>query len=375
MGKRIAFLTMVAAVFLAAGAVQAEDRALEAEGSSTLSRKDAIRQAQRAAVEQGVGVFIQSETEVRNFQLKKDQIFSRTQGYVTRYSVIKDETVAGTYRVRIRATVSLDRIKDDLIAMQILMESLERPKLMVLVTEEYKQMDSLGMGIAGAEMASLLLKRGFELVDQAQMREIAAQAETRQALAGDVNAAQSLGLHFDSQYVVVGKAVVQDAGEAYAGSGLRSIQASLQTRVIQTQTGMVLGSAVKTGVAAHISPLTGGTLALRQAVERMVDGYLVDTVTQSFQGFLNNGAPIKLHITGVSSFRMQKKVAADIGKIERVVSSKKEGWNKVGEMLLLDLRFQGSSDDLANLLDGRKVGGRTLEVLDLAPERVDCRLR
>jgi len=375
MRTAVLMTVVMAAFLLAGGAVLAEERTLETVGTSTLSRQDAVQQAQRAAVEQGVGVFIQSETEVKNFQLKKDQIFSRTQGYITRFSVIKDEKVGQAYHVKIRATVSMDRIKDDLIAMQILLESLERPKLMVLVTEEYKNIDSLGMGVASAEMASLLLSRGFELVDQAQMKEINAQAETRQALAGDVNAAQSLGLHFDSQYVVVGKAVVQDAGEAYPGSGMRSIQASLQARIIQTQTGMVLGSAVKTGVAAHISPLTGGTLALKQAVEKMVDGYLVDTVAHSFQNFLNNGAPIKLHISGVASFRIYKQVAAHIETVERVVSSKKEGWNKVGGLLLLDLRFQGSSEELAEILDGRKIGNRSLEVVDLAPERVDCRLR
>ncbi len=360
---------------LAGPGAGAGERSLEAFGSSSISREDAVRQAQRAAVEQGVGVFIQSETEVRNFQLKKDQIFSRTQGYVTRFSVIAEEKAGDVHQVKILATVSLDRIKDDLVAMKILLESMQRPKLMVLVGEGQQGAESAGAGTAGAEISHLLLSKGFELVDQAQMKAIAVQSETRRALEGDVNAAQGLGLHFDSQYVVVGKAEVRDAGEAFAGTGLRSMQASIQVRVIQTQTGMVLGSAVKTGTAAHISPLTGGTLALKKAAEAVVDGYLADALSESFQDFLNNGAPLKLQIAGVADFRGYQQVADSIAGIERVVSSKKEGWNKAGGLVLLDLRFQGSSEELAERLDGLRVGDRTLEVVDFAPERLDCRLR
>ena len=77
----------------------------------------------------------------------------------------------------------------------------------------------------------------------------------------------------------------------------------------------------------------------------------------------------------MGSFSKYKRVSADIAAIDRVVSSKKEGWNKVGGLLLLDLRFRGSSEELADLLDGLKVGNNTLEVVDFASERVDCRLR
>jgi hypothetical protein len=106
-----------------------------------------------------------------------------------------------------------------------------------------------------------------------------------------------------------------------------------------------------------------------------VDEYLVDAITTSFQDYLNNGAPMKLHVTGVSSFKQYKRWPADIEKIERVVSSKKEGWNKAGGILILDLRFRGTSEELAELMDGRKLGKRKLEVTDFAPERVDCRLQ
>jgi hypothetical protein len=375
MKKLTIFIYLLAGLLVFCGSVAAEEKVIETEGLSSISREDAIRQAQRSAVEQAVGVFINSQTEVDNFELKKDRIFSKTQGYIKRFSVLKEKKEGDTFKVLVNATVSLDKIKDDLIAMKILLESMERPKLMILVEEDYKSMDNLGMGIASTEMSSMLGAKGFELVDKSQVDAVMQNNQGRQALAGNANAAKALGLKFGAQYVIVGKAVAQDAGEAYPGSGLKSIQASLQLKVIQTQTGLVLGSVVKNGVSAHMSPLTGATNAIQMSVQKAVDEYLVDAITNSFQGFLNNGSPLKLHITGVKSFQASKMVIELIEKMEKVASSKKEGWNKTGGVLVLDLLYKGTSEELAEVLDGTKVGSGKLEVVDVAPERLECNLK
>ncbi len=363
------------AIFLAVP-VNAAEKTVEVEGISFISKADAIRQAQRAAVEQAVGVFIHSQTEVENFAVKKDKILSRTQGYVTRFTVLNAKTESdNTFTVSIRAVISLDKIKDDLMAMRILLDSMAHPKVMILIEERYVSMDDIGMRLAETELSSLLGAKGFDLVDQAQLAQITATDQSRQALAGNMAAAQSIGLNVGAQYVILGRATVQDSGEAFPGSGMKSIQASMQVKILQTQSGRVLGSVVKNGVAAHISPLTGATKALRIAVKKAVDDYVVDTITNSFQDYLNNGAPLKAHITGVGSFKLYKRVVDAIDRVDRVVSSKKEGWNKAGGILILDLRFKGTSEELAEMLDGLDIDGYQLEVVDLAPDRIDCNLK
>jgi len=365
---------LVSLLFVLAVAVGAEDKVVETEGSSDVSRADAIRWAQRMAVEEAVGVFIKTETEIENFELQKDKVFSRTQGYIKRFEVLSEQQKDGEYIVHVRATVSLDQIKDDLLAMKILLESMERPKLVVLVEEGYKSMDDLGMTIADTELISLLQSKGFDLVDKAQLEAALDKDQARQALAGNDAAAAALGANFGAQYVIVGKAVAQDAGETVPGTGLRSIQTSLQLKVIQTQTAGVLGSVVKNGVAAHVSPLTGATKAFKDAVKQAAEDYLVNAITDSFQDFLNNGAPMKLQITGVSSFRHYKAVAKTVEAINQVASSKREGWNKAGGLLVLDLRFKGTSEELAMALDGLDTGSGSLEVVDFAPARVECQM-
>ncbi|MFO7558130.1 MAG: hypothetical protein R6X10_04820 [Desulfobacterales bacterium] len=372
MKKAILLLSGLVIIIFASGTAHSNEKVIETEGVSFSSKQNAIRQAQRAAVEQGVGVFVQSETETANYVLQKDKILARSEGYVTSYKILKEEKKDDRHTVKIKATVSLDKIKDDLIAMKILLESMERPKLMVLVEEDYIDMKKPGMRIAEAELNSLLAAKGFELVDKAQVEKVKEQNKARQALAGNVSAASSLGLSFGAQYVIIGKAVVQDVGEAFAGTGLKSIQTSLQLKVIQSQSGLLLGSVVKNGVAAHISPLTGATKSLKNSVQKAADEYLVDAITNSFQGYLNNGVPLKLHITGVKTFKDYKRTTSEIQSIESVVSSKQEGWNKTGGLLVLDLRYKGTSEELAEKLDGRRLGKNSLEVVDFAPDRVDC---
>lgn len=372
-GMRIAIV--IGVVLAVAAMAQAGDTVVESEGTSFISKNDAVRQAQRAAVEQAVGVFIRSEIETENYVLKKDKILSRTKGYITRFTILSASEISGEHHVKIRATVSLDKIKDDLLAMKILLDSLERPTLMLLIEEVYLKMKPPGMRIAETELASLLQDRGFDLVDSAQLEKARSMDQTRQALSGDTDAAASLGLNFGAQYVVVGKASVEDVGEAVAGTGLRSLQSTLQLKVVQSQSGLLLGSVVRNGVAAHVSPLTGASLSLRKAAGAAADDYLVDRVTDSFQDYLNNGVPLKLHVTGVASFSDYKRVAAAVESIQEVASSKKEGWNKAGGLLVLDLRFKGTSEELAEQLDGWKMGTSAMEVVDFAPDRVECRLR
>jgi hypothetical protein len=71
--------------------------------------------------------------------------------------------------------------------------------------------------------------------------------------------------------------------------------------------------------------LTGATEALRISVKKAVNEYLMDTITNSFQEYLNNGAPVKLYISGVKTFRQYKLITSTIETMDVVVTSKKEG--------------------------------------------------
>lgn len=248
-------------------------------------------------------------------------------------------------------------------------------RLMILVEEQYLGMESADMQIAAAELANRMLAHGFTLVDKKQVEAVQMREIDRQTLRGNIDAVANLGLRFGCQYVIVGKAVAKDEGEVYEGSGLRSIHASLQLQLVQTETAIVLGSVVKSGVAAHINQSTGATKALQDASRKAAEEYLYDEIASSFERHKSQGAPFNLSISGVNTFLLSKKVHEKINTLSGIVSNTKERWNGNDGILILNLKFKGNSDQLATALDGVQIGNSTLEVIDLAQDRVDCRLR
>jgi hypothetical protein len=102
------------------------------------ARDEALRDAQRQAVGQVLGVFVESQTLVVNAQLVADQISTRASGFVQSFSVT-DETkddAGGTYTVTIDACVSQEALKTDLESLgAILREQLGNPRVVIQAEE------------------------------------------------------------------------------------------------------------------------------------------------------------------------------------------------------------------------------------------------
>lgn len=84
------------------------------EGSNKdLAQKKALSDAFRNAVEKGLGVWVKSQTEVKNFEVQKDQILTKSEGYVTDHEIINEGEEGGVYTVTIKAKVAVDKIGAD----------------------------------------------------------------------------------------------------------------------------------------------------------------------------------------------------------------------------------------------------------------------
>jgi hypothetical protein len=351
-------------------------RQVIASGYSTISESDAVRAAQRAAVEQGIGVFIRTESQMSNFELVRDDVLSTSQGYVTSSDIVESKAEGGEFRVKIRAMVSLEQIKNDLMAMDILLDAMARPKLLILIDESGLDASMGDNRLAEAALNRVFLEKGFDLVDANQLEALSAQEQERQRLLADENAARSIALTSGAQYLIMGKATAENAGEAFPGSGIQSIQVNISARVIQAQTGRMLGSVIERGVSAHISALSGATKAFEQAALAAADNYLVNAITEAFQDALNNGLAIKLKIQNVDQFRTYKSVEKALLAMSTLPKLKSEGWNRVGKLLQLEVQFKGTSDDLATVLDGLAIADLgELMVVDLAPDQVVAELQ
>lgn len=110
-------LILVAMPGMAPGEEKEEDIdaiAVKAEGAGSLTeagiapaRKAALEDALKLAVEQGRGIMIQSETLVKDFTTVRDEILSRSKGFVKRYEILYEKKIEEdkVYRVGILAFV------------------------------------------------------------------------------------------------------------------------------------------------------------------------------------------------------------------------------------------------------------------------------
>ncbi len=250
------------------------------------------------------------------------------------------------------------------------------PKLMILVQEDCVNCPVKGMNMAENELLARLSEKGYPLIDKSQWEAANQQGQARQALSGNDAAAKQLGAMFGAQYVLVGKAAIQDAGELMAGTGMRSIQTNIQLKIISSQTGQVLGSTVKSGAAAHISALNGAQQSLAQASRSAIDGYVVPTLAAVQQKAESEGGVVRVFATGVKDMSAYAALLAALDKTPRVTEVATDRYNKQSGLVVLDVRFGGTGEDLAVAVDNQQLGGkRRIFVQDFGANQVDVSIR
>ena len=218
--------------------------------TADIARDHALSDALRKAVEQGVGVFIDSETQVSNFQLIEDNIYSRASGYVSSYRIIDEGLSGGLYRVTIRASVKTGSIEDDLAAVGLLLAEQGRPRVMVLVRELAggQDLDDVTMGASMFETQVMdhFRARGFPVVDAATVQSIMEADQLRLVLEGDDRTAALLGLRAGAEIVVSGTALHDSENRLIAGSERSVHEYRVSSRAVNTATGALLAASAIT---------------------------------------------------------------------------------------------------------------------------------
>jgi hypothetical protein len=124
--------------------------------TQSVAHDNALKQALREAVEKGLGVWLQSQTEIQCAVTTKDQILSRSEGYVLGYEILKDGPEAdGMYGVTIDAQVSVDKIGADIRRLVgQLKTQLDHPSIAFVLTTWEKKGSSSTQSIDAKESSS-----------------------------------------------------------------------------------------------------------------------------------------------------------------------------------------------------------------------------
>ncbi len=384
MRQRSALLSWALALllFFSAGALAAGDgkvTTIDVEGAGAvvndnkaIGRDSAIKDALRRAVEQAVGTFISSETMVQNYEVLSDRIYSRSQGYIQNYAIFYEDVRDNLYRVKIRATVSLGNIRDDLQALGLLMARKNMPRIMVLMAEQnvgqshpYYYWRGTDLSVCENVIHTSFLKDGFTFVDRTPL---AGKLKMASGNLSDSEAAR-MGEQVDAELVIVGKAFAKYAGNI-AGTAMKSLQANVTARAVRVDTGMVIASAGGHGAAVHIDDITGGTNALEKAAGNVAED-LKSQIVAKWQSEVASTTLVSLTVRGLKSYsdfiRLKDALKTEVRGVQDIFLRKMEGGTAK-----MDLQIEGSAISLADELALAKFEDFSLDITNVSQNSLEA---
>jgi hypothetical protein len=305
-------------------AVAQETKSVTAEGVAAIqgnardiARDAALEDAQKRAVEQAVGILIDSQTQVENFQLISDKILSQTKGYIKRYTIVGETVDSQLLRVRINAEVSLEKLTDDLTGIGILLGQMHKPRTIVMIAEQNigKEWHAWWWGYHGAHGAEteldvvdntftdLFTQKGFEFIDHAIAAKELRISKAYKIQDLTVTQAKTIGREVDAEVVIIGKALSKLYGEV--GGGMKSVQADISVKAVRTDTGQVIAAVTAHGAGVHITDETAGVQALKKAAQTAAEE-MMDKILTVYAREAGSTRSVNITITGLSKAQFVK---------------------------------------------------------------------
>ena len=350
-----------------------QSRMITVEGLGN-TKPQAIEQAKREAVASGIGMLLISETEIQDFQLKRDQIITRANGFVKSYRELSSSTeIDGTWKVKIEAEVTaiFDEMLKDQMALQLLLSWLKKPRFMVMLDEN--NMGDAGSIVAATEVNRVLKEKGFDVISAEQTKSILGRREAQAAIDGDTQAAMTIANQYQAEIIVTGRARATKA-QAATGmlGGMTSGQAVISASIIRTDNGQILSTNTAEGKKVHISPEVAGAEALKDAAGKLTDILVAETI-KGWGLEQSNVKTVTLHIDGVDT-RSPKKVIFDVleDDIPFVQSVNQRQFG--GGVLEVAVDIAATTDDLADELDGKNFGEFRLVITGETPNTLTMKV-
>ena len=340
------------------------------------ARDDAIKDALRKGVENALGLIVESETLVENYQLIEDKIFSKTQGYVQKYQIIQEgKQSEQLYEVTVNATVKMTDLKNDLEGIATLMRRVNRPRMMVIIQEQnigeapglfgYFEAD---MNTAETAIMEAFMAKGFKFIDHETVKQNLKNEQATAIMEGDVAKAAALGRSVGAEVVITGKALAKATVVEAFGTTTRSQQATITVRAIRTDTGDIIATQSGQGAYPHIDDAVGGAKAIQLACKSLSEN-LMNEILDQWQKDISEGSTITLQIEGVSDYSQLTKFKYALEYYVRGISSViQRDWHE--GFATLEIVMTGNSEDLANGLSGKEIEGIDVKVIGMSQNSV-----
>ena len=274
-------------------------------------------------------------SQVENYELLRDTIYSRAAGIVSDYRITEEKDgPGGTKIITIQATVRPDAVAATWGEVQNLLDQIGRPRIMVWIDEHIdgrSQKDSI---VAG-RIEELFTKAGFDLVAHQAIEDIRQRAESEAKAENNPAKLAQLAKTSGAHILIRGTANANQAGiENIYGVPAAYYNCDVQARVYYTDTGRLIASEslpqTRAGVRSRkeFSPQAARAALVKAtfpevdnpAVRPPLANRIYEAVMEQWSTQITAGGDIELEVQRVpfKSYLALRKALSDIENVKCV---------------------------------------------------------
>jgi hypothetical protein len=328
-------------------------------GDMARARDNAVREAQKRSIEKAVKTFLSPEAVAEHFQGLSDHIYSKSGDYIQNYKIIEERTEGDYYRVRIRAAVIAEGIRNDLESMGFPVARRSLPRVMVIISGNGNELRDIDNTLKPEELSSSiyiinedLSEEGFIIVRYP--RDDYGEEELNE---DDV---VSLGRNFNADLVIVGKASVEEMS-VIEGTEIKSYEVRVSAKAIATDDAEIIASTAARAESYTADSITGRLDAIERATKEVAD-YLKVRIIADWQREVSSVKVISVTIKDIMSY-------SDYVTLRNVLKNETRGVKKVFQkrmesgIAILDIEMEGNARFLANELSSGKFNAFSLGII------------
>ncbi len=335
----------------------------KSEEGMAAARTKAREYAIRAAVNQVVGATVSSVSEMQDYTLVRDVVFSQTAGYVSKVENVSEKVDpdSGTLSVTVRALVAQGAVDKDAAAIQMLIARKGGARIYVMV--EDRSVDASGKaGAAGgvvvrhgqfdAVLREALRKDGFTMLDPNLVDGKLRIKSAVQGLAVPQEVSE-IGRAVDANIVIYGQVTVQE-GEVDAGiARVSNASISGALSILVPDTGAVIGDVSLNESKSEYTASKAKALVLDSASK----GAAQAVRTRLYEAWRKDVGGNQVVVVNISGAQTLESYDAFVNALKNQVRGVKgvKFENYSTEKSTLQIDYEGGGRSLATALDGKRV--------------------
>jgi hypothetical protein len=350
-------------------AAEQEMRSVEAEGrapgDSGNARAEALADAMREAVRVGVGVNVVDQSQVRDFQMDFDRVFTASMGYVKNYKILTSSlALDGIYHVKIKADVGPGTPADnDRNVLKMLAKSRKSPRLKIQLEEKINGQSS--SSTATDWFGRLANEIGISIVTDAPPAGGIAAKRAAILKRGTEAELRNSGVVSDCDYILEGT-ITASSGEPTLVFGSRRLMCSVDVglRIVDPVSGSVVVSdtleARRFALEEALSPEIACREAIRRSLQEAPDDSRKQPGMRAFRMLFTHWIA-EMDLGSITKVELTSFDLASAEKLQATLSKT----DKVGAVWVRSVDESGVSVvDVESSLDGLTLARSICESLD-----------